>query len=45
MRVPSGDEVLPLWQSLTVIVTIMSTLIFSYGLGLPFRRFGPWLPL
>ncbi|WP_295047720.1 tripartite tricarboxylate transporter TctB family protein [uncultured Paracoccus sp.] len=30
---------------LAVIVTIMSTLIFSYGLGLPFRRFGPWLPL
>lgn len=28
---------------LAVIVTIMSTLIFSYGLGLPFRRFGPWL--
>ncbi|WP_199259691.1 tripartite tricarboxylate transporter TctB family protein [Paracoccus binzhouensis] len=24
-------------------VTILSTLIFSYGLGLPFRRFGPWL--
>ena len=30
---------------LAVVVTIMSTLIFSYGLGLPFRRFGPWLPL
>lgn len=30
---------------LAVIVTILSTLIFSYGLGLPFRRFGPWLPL
>ena len=30
---------------LAVAVTIMSTLIFSYGLGLPFRRFGPWLPL
>ncbi|WP_234464152.1 tripartite tricarboxylate transporter TctB family protein [Paracoccus caeni] len=29
---------------LAVIVTIASTLIFSYGLGLPFRRFGPWLP-
>ncbi|MTH76550.1 tripartite tricarboxylate transporter TctB family protein [Paracoccus aestuariivivens] len=28
---------------LAVIVTIASTLIFSYGLGLPFRRFGPWL--
>jgi len=28
---------------LAVLVTIASTLIFSYGLGLPFRRFGPWL--
>lgn len=28
---------------LAVVVTIMSTLIFSYGLGLPFRRFGPWV--
>ena len=28
---------------LAVVVTILSTLIFSYGLGLPFRRFGPWL--
>ena len=25
-------------------VTIFATLVFSYGLGLPFRRFGPWLP-
>lgn len=30
---------------LAVVVTIASTLIFSYGLGLPFRRFGPWLGL
>lgn len=29
---------------LALVVTVMSTLIFSYGLGLPFRRFGPWLP-
>ena len=29
--------------ALAVVVTIISTLIFSYGLGLPFRRFGPWL--
>lgn len=28
---------------LAILVTILSTLIFSYGLGLPFRRFGPWL--
>ncbi|MGI6246872.1 MAG: tripartite tricarboxylate transporter TctB family protein [Pseudochelatococcus sp.] len=26
------------------LVTIFSTLIFSYALGLPFRRFGPWWP-
>jgi hypothetical protein len=25
-------------------VTLFATLVFSYGLGLPFRRFGPWLP-
>ncbi|WP_134724384.1 tripartite tricarboxylate transporter TctB family protein [Paracoccus luteus] len=29
---------------LAVAVTILATLVFSYGLGLPFRRFGPWLP-
>ncbi|PZO65024.1 MAG: tripartite tricarboxylate transporter TctB family protein [Paracoccus denitrificans] len=28
---------------LAVLVTVISTLIFSYGLGLPFRRIGPWL--
>ncbi len=33
------------WQALLLaaVVTIFSTLVFSYGLGLPFRRFGPWL--
>ncbi|WP_112874245.1 tripartite tricarboxylate transporter TctB family protein [Paracoccus endophyticus] len=30
--------------ALSVAVTILATLVFSYGLGLPFRRFGPWLP-
>ncbi|MCU0899478.1 MAG: tripartite tricarboxylate transporter TctB family protein [Cypionkella sp.] len=24
-------------------VTAFATVVFSYGLGLPFRRFGPWL--
>jgi hypothetical protein len=24
-------------------VTVFATLVFSYALGLPFRRFGPWL--
>ncbi|WP_136684164.1 tripartite tricarboxylate transporter TctB family protein [Falsirhodobacter xinxiangensis] len=28
---------------LAVLVTIFSTLVFSYALGLPFQRFGPWL--
>ena len=28
---------------LAAAVTIFATLVFSYGLGLPFRRFGPWL--
>lgn len=26
-------------------VTVFCTLVFSYALGLPFRRFGPWLSL
>ena len=29
---------------LAVAVTVFATVVFSYGLGLPFRRFGPWLP-
>lgn len=29
---------------LAVAVTIFCTLVFSYALGLPFRRFGPWFP-
>jgi hypothetical protein len=28
---------------LALAVTIFATLVFSYGLGMPFRRFGPWL--
>jgi hypothetical protein len=31
--------------AVAVAVTIFSTLVFSFGLGLPFRRFGPWLPV
>ena len=35
-----------LWEALVlaVAVTLFSTLVFSVALGLPFRRFGPWLP-
>lgn len=29
---------------LSLAVTIFCTLVFSVALGLPFRRFGPWLP-
>jgi len=25
-------------------LTLFATLVFSFALGLPFRRFGPWLP-
>lgn len=28
---------------LALVVTVFSTLVFSYALGLPFRRIGPWL--
>lgn len=28
---------------LALAVTVFSTLVFSYALGLPFRRIGPWL--
>lgn len=28
---------------LAVVTTILATLIFSYGLGLPFQRIGPWV--
>lgn len=32
------------WALLLAIgVTVFSTLVFSYALGLPFRRIGPWL--
>ena len=29
--------------ALSAGVTIFSVAVFSYGLGLPFRLFGPWL--
>jgi len=35
---------LPAAFLLALAVTLFSTLVFSYGLGLPFRRFGHWLP-
>lgn len=30
---------------LAASLTLFSVIVFSYALGLPFRRFGPWLPL
>ena len=35
---------LPAALLLALALTLFATLVFSYGLGLPFRRFGPWLP-
>lgn len=29
---------------LATAVTLFSVVVFSYALGLPFQRFGPWLP-
>ena len=29
---------------LTAALTLFSVAVFSYALGLPFQRFGPWLP-
>lgn len=33
------------WQALALAaaVTVFATAVFSYGLGLPYRRLGPWL--
>lgn len=28
---------------LSVLLAVFSVIVFSYGLGLPFERFGPWL--
>ena len=33
----------PLALALTVGLTMFCVLVFSYGLGLPLRLFGPWL--
>jgi hypothetical protein len=40
MRMKAGPALI-----LAACVTVFCTLVFSYALGLPFRRFGPWLPL
>lgn len=34
----------PLWAlALAAGLAVFSVIVFSYGLGLPFERFGPWL--
>jgi hypothetical protein len=41
----AGLKVKPLYAlGLALAVTVFCTLVFSVALGLPFRRFGPWLP-
>lgn len=30
--------------AVAAVLTVFATLVFSYALGLPFQRFGPWLP-
>ncbi len=39
----SGRMRLPMALVLSFSLTIFSALVFSYGLGLPLRLFGPWL--
>lgn len=41
----SGRMKLPTAIVLSAGLTLFAFLVFSYALGLPFRRFGPWLPL
>lgn len=41
----AGFKMKPLYAiALALVVTVFCTLVFSVALGLPFRRFGPWLP-
>lgn len=41
----AGLKLKPLHAAgLAIAVTIFCTLVFSVALGMPFRRFGPWLP-
>ncbi|HEV7252435.1 MAG TPA: tripartite tricarboxylate transporter TctB family protein [Mesorhizobium sp.] len=35
---------LPLALVVALAITVFATAVFSYALGLPFARFGPWLP-
>jgi hypothetical protein len=42
----AGLKLKPVYAVLLAIaVTVFCTLVFSVALGLPFRRFGPWLPV
>ena len=33
----------PMAVALSFGITVFSVAVFSYGLGLPFERFGPWV--
>lgn len=39
----SSRMTVPMALVLSVVLAIFSVAVFSYGLGLPFQRFGPWL--
>ncbi len=39
----SGRVKLPLALLLAAAITLFSVAVFSYALGLPFQRFGPWV--
>lgn len=42
----AGLKLKPLYAVLlAAAVTVFCTLVFSVALGLPFRQFGPWLPV
>jgi len=40
----SRRTTVPMALAIALAVTVFSTAVFSYALGLPFARFGPWLP-
>lgn len=40
----SSRMTVPLALAVAAVLALFATLVFSYALGLPFQRFGPWLP-
>jgi hypothetical protein len=39
----SGSMTLRRAALVTLAITVFSVVVFSYALGLPYQRFGPWL--